>query len=151
MRDYDDIIEYPMTYSVIIWNRFLYFLCHINWHHYNWKTSLQAQRCNCLGIPSYLLLNFYAENDFTKIICVELFLGFIIYEKLFLGFIIYTTILFLQQRKWKNSVRSNLVTFYTTFMPIRLIFATAKINDANDCIMITKTYVIGHLLLDLLN
>lgn len=30
MRDYDDIIEYPMTYSVIIWNRFLYILCHIN-------------------------------------------------------------------------------------------------------------------------
>ena len=29
-RDYDDILEYPMTYSVIIWNRFLYFLCHIN-------------------------------------------------------------------------------------------------------------------------
>ena len=74
-RDYDDIIEYPMTYSVIIWNLFLYFLCHINWHHFNWKTSLEAQRCNCLGIPSYLLLNFYAKNDFTKIICVRLHYG----------------------------------------------------------------------------
>ena len=65
-RDYDDIIEYPMTYSIIIWKRCLYFLWHMNWHHHNLNTSMEAPRCNCLGIPSYLLLDFDAKNHFTK-------------------------------------------------------------------------------------